>query len=509
MELRPYQRKALVEIREAFAQKNKKVVYCLPTGGGKTFTFCAMIAEAVRKNEFCKIFIFTHRISLIEQAAQSLSRVGIAVDILCQKTDFEKIGVARKYHTDGSKMNSNVMLCMEKSAKNAIKKGFFEKNKPNLVIIDEVHLGNFRDIVSYFDVHTVGFTATPVAAKKDEPLAKYFQKLIVGLTPKELVEDGNLISPRQYYSKKIVKKSALKIKNGEFDEASQNAEFGKREIVNAVKEALKLHPNRTTLIFCASISDCEKTAKEIGAFSYHSEIDAAELENRMKMFKTGEIKVLVTVAILTTGFDFPEIDLIIIKRATLSIALWLQMIGRGTRPAPFKKDLIVYEMCENIHGLWADDRDWEKMFFGQKPKPKKAAGVKECHACHALIAPSAKKCNYCGAVQKEPKKEIAEFEKFAEVGGQAQNDNESRLHKLCVAFSLKGGSPVWMVHQICNFHEKKIAEKCKKSGENKVNYLAEYYSKVRHDIENVRKIQKYSIGWTERMLEIAKKRTEW
>ena len=82
MELRPYQRKALVEIREAFAQKNKKVVYCLPTGGGKTFTFCAMIAEAVRKNEFCKIFIFTHRISLIEQTAQSLSRVGIAVEEL-------------------------------------------------------------------------------------------------------------------------------------------------------------------------------------------------------------------------------------------------------------------------------------------------------------------------------------------------------------------------------------------------------------------------------------------
>jgi superfamily II DNA or RNA helicase len=113
-------------------------------------------------------------------------------------------------------------------------------------------------------------------------------------------------------------------------------------------------------------------------------------------YTNGDIDVINSVGILTTGVDLPCTEVVIVNRATTSLALWLQMQGRASRTYPGKKEFIVIDFGRNHdeHGLWSEDRDWSI----KAPKKKKVGvpPVKDCKGCGAMLLASCRKCEYCG-----------------------------------------------------------------------------------------------------------------
>lgn len=125
--------------------------------------------------------------------------------------------------------------------------------------------------------------------------------------------------------------------------------------------------------------------------------------------------ILNNVAILTTGFDAPDTETIIMNRATLSMPLWLQCCGRGSRPTDAKSSFTIIDMGQNAisHGDWSSSRDWENIFFNP-PKTGKpgVAPVKNCTKCDAIVAARALTCKYCG--HEFPAPEIEEAERLSD-----------------------------------------------------------------------------------------------
>jgi superfamily II DNA or RNA helicase len=138
-----------------------------------------------------------------------------------------------------------------------------------------------------------------------------------------------------------------------------------------------------------------------------------ERQNAMNDFHSGTAQIMVNCGILTTGYDHPPIECVIMNRATMSIPLWLQCCGRGSRLSPGKEEFILIDMGGNVDrlGRWEEPRDWKYHFF----HPKKAgqtqpAPVKECPECESILPARTMKCDYCGYEFPESERETEAIE---------------------------------------------------------------------------------------------------
>src|SRR5690606_11145999 len=134
MELRPYQTDAISQIREAFSQKKRRVVLCLPTGGGKTVIFSEMVRRAMERDLFAKVLILTDRMELLTQAGGTLQRLGIKFDTI---EAGKKVNMSARCHV------GMVETYVRRGSKNPDLFGVYD-----LVIIDEAHKGNFKKVLN-------------------------------------------------------------------------------------------------------------------------------------------------------------------------------------------------------------------------------------------------------------------------------------------------------------------------------------------------------------------------
>lgn len=242
-----------------------------------------------------------------------------------------------------------------------------------------------------------------------------YKDIVIGPQPQELVELGYL-SPYYHYERKSANLSNLQQKNGEFTEESQFAAFNKPTVFAGLHEDLNKHTYKKAIIFCSSISHCTALTEELRGQGYicaevHS--NNPQSNGELATFMYGQTPICVSVGILTKGFDFPEIDLVILQRATTSLALYCQMVGRGSRVTPTKTKFTVLDYGGNAsrHGLWNFEHDWaEKWRKAPKRKKDGIAPVKECPKCFLIVAPSLKICPECGHVFAPTKKELEEGE---------------------------------------------------------------------------------------------------
>lgn len=147
---------------------------------------------------------------------------------------------------------------------------------------------------------------------------------------------------------------------------------------------------------------------------YHSQLENSTYE-LAKFTELGLANICVSVASLTKGFDFPAVDLVILNRATTSLPLYLQMIGRGSRPVwvdcvAFKSHFKVLDYGDNwkTHGLYFEDREWDKMWQITK-RSKKGEGVAPvalCPSCESIISASQRICQFCGNERPLTEKEL-------------------------------------------------------------------------------------------------------
>lgn len=412
MELRPYQTDAISQIREAFSQKKRRVVLCLPTGGGKTVIFSEMVRRAMERDLFAKVLILTDRMELLTQAGGTLQRLGIKFDTI---EAGKKVNMSARCHV------GMVETYVRRGSKNPDLFGVYD-----LVIIDEAHKGNFKKVLNLLPekCFVIGATATPISTSRKDPLKNYFQDIVCPVSIPDLVGKGYLVPARTFSAK--LDRSALKTKMGEYTDESLMEMFDKRVVYQGVIEKWKeFGENRKTICFNVNVLHSIKMAEEFnnaGIPSKHLDgTTPKELREKiLREFKLGEFKILCNVGIVTTGYDEPSVSCIIVNRATQSIPLWLQMCGRGSRLYPGKENFHVIDMGENYRflGLWGAERDWIDLFNNPKKPGEGIAPTKECPCCEAIIPASVRICPYCDAEfepsVKDSEEAFADFEEIIE-----------------------------------------------------------------------------------------------
>lgn len=402
MKLRPYQDDLVNTLRGKF-RRDKRVILCSPTGSGKTVMFTYIVLNTLHKSMFQRALVVTDRIELLAQTFKSLGRTGIEAQVYDAKTKpkdppiIARAVVAmvetikRRYKSNPDRLRAQL--------------GDFD-----MIIIDEAHKGNFKALFDiYPDAFYIGATATPIATSKKDPLKNYYQNIAYTVDVPELIELG-FLSPCRPYAMRLIDSNALQkdYNRGDYTEQSQYEEFNKPMVFAGLIKAYRekcYTERRRTIIFCINIQHTLDTVRELKAAGFEavwitSKSSKEERAEALKKFHMGKVDVMVNCGILTTGYDHPEISAVIMNRATMSLPLWLQCCGRGSRihPESGKSDFVLIDMGTNIDrlGLWDEARDWKKWFFDPpKPGQSQPAPVKECPECESLIPARTMQCPYC------------------------------------------------------------------------------------------------------------------
>ena len=402
MKLRPYQSDLIQEVRSKFSKGNKRVILCAPTGAGKTVIFTKIVVDTIEKDMFARVLIITDRIELFKQTFSSLSKAGADPEFYGAKTDWKK------------PITSRCVVAMVETIKRRNKTGKLNIGDFKLIIIDEAHKGNFLPIFDIWpNAFVIGATATPIATDKKKPLKNFYHDIAFKVDIPDLIPEGYLSQVQNF---KMVPFDTSKLsfdsRKGDFSDKSLSAAFSTPQVYDGVHEMYERHgKGKKTIIFCVNIAESEKVAELLGAFIVTSKSSKEEREWNLTQFHNSKDGVMVNCGILTTGYDHPPIECVIMLRATVSLPLWLQCCGRASRISPNKERFIIIDMGDNIDrlGRWEDERDWVT-WFKNPPKPGQVrpAPSKECPKCKSIIHARVMQCEFCGHIFEAKEKEFAE-----------------------------------------------------------------------------------------------------
>lgn len=348
-------------------------------------------------------------------------------------------------------------VAMAQSLKNRYRiiRQFHELGESLVVMNDECHRNTATPIIIDINpCYLVGFSATP-HFKWAKHLPELYNSLIPGPQIKELVNDGHLCHYRH-----VIRTGAaleeLELRGQDYSEESQERVFGKKEMYDGIFEDLPKYHKNKTVIYVASIKQCEDMYEKLLARGYkvcryHSELKNSDYE--LSRFTTlDDCDMCVSVSSLTLGWDYPPIDLVIYWRSTTSLPLYLQIGGRGSRPYPGKEYFTILDYGGNYEkfGPWDMDRDWVELW--QDPKKKRkistyagVAGSKSCPVCQALLSLAARSCYNCGYLYPEDEIRLIEGQLL-----EVENSREALKHKKVSDLTAKE------LADFAKFHNKKL-----------------------------------------------------
>lgn len=469
IQLRPYQQKAVDDIRSKFREGKKHLIVCAPTGAGKTVIFSYLTQAAQAKNN--KVLILTDRFELLTQTDGSLSNFGVTPQTITAGTNFIEY-------------KRSVYVGMLQTLRNRLKKDLWRQwieRDIDLVIIDEAHNQNSNYILEsgiLDDKHLLGFTATPERRGKQRQLGLDYEDIVSTVSVSELIEQGYLVGD-DYFGVQSVDVKDLKYDSmkGDYQEKQMFEKFNSSKLYSGVVKNWNAHAKNTkTICFCVNIQHVVKTVKEfqkngidarfvvsdmaepkrpkddsdVGKLAYYeakmkiwNEYSEAYLKwsgprsEIVDQFKRGSFQILVNAGIFTTGFDVPDVETVIVNRATMSRSLWLQMIGRGSRISKGKTHFNILDFGGNAEhlGSYTTQVRWQ-LWHDYKKKSGGVAPVKTCgydskgnslqkekDGCSRLILATYKICPFCG--YKYPEKKAKE----AELNAVAYNDGVAKKFK--------------------------------------------------------------------------------
>jgi superfamily II DNA or RNA helicase len=358
--LYPFQEQAVNNIFNRLIElpPNANLLFQLPTGGGKTIIFSEIAKRYIEKTGR-KVLILTHRIELSKQTSDVLLELGISNKVI--NSEVKQLPQQSNYQS---------FTALVETLNNRLQENDQFLEDIGLVIVDEAHNNSFRKIFHYFnDVNILGVTATPLSSNKKLPLYQTYSDLIVGESISTLIEQGYLCEGQTYTFD--VNLSSLRVgNNGEFTVGSHEMLYTQAIMQNKILDAYEeIGKGTKTLIFNAGILTSiavYETFKKKGLPVRHldstfSDKDRAETLDWFRKTKNG---ILTSVSILTTGFDEPEVETIMLNRATKSLTLYHQMIGRGSRVLPNKKQFKIIDLGNNSRrfNLWQYPIDWKHVF---------------------------------------------------------------------------------------------------------------------------------------------------
>ena len=337
---------------------HKNLLYQLPTGGGKTVIFSEITRRYIKETGK-KVVVLTHRIELSSQTSRMLS--GFGVHNLIINSDVKELRDDDKFMC---------FVAMVETLNNRLQEEMVDLNNVGLVIIDEAHYNSFRKLFKYFERSIIlGVTATPLSSNIKLPMKDNYQKLIVGESIESLINKKFLARANMYSYDVSLRSLKLGI-NGDYTVKSSDELYGNLNMLNKLLGAYEEVAKGTkTLIFNNGISTSKyvyETFKKAGYDIRHldNKNTASERRDILKWFAETPDAILTSVSILTTGFDEPSVETVMLNRATRSLTLYFQMIGRGSRILPNKDQFTVVDLGNNSarFGMWDAPIDWQEIF---------------------------------------------------------------------------------------------------------------------------------------------------
>ncbi|MBR6983896.1 MAG: DEAD/DEAH box helicase [Ruminococcus sp.] len=323
MILRPYQQEAVRAVEDGW-NEHKRQLLVLPTGTGKTVVFSRIAQDRTDRG---RVLILAHRDELIEQARDKYL-----------KLTGDQAGKIKGSETCLMPVTVGSVQTMMRRVER------FPSDYFKTVIVDEAHhslADSYQKILTHFDADVLGVTATPDRGDK-KSLGRYYDNLSYEYSLRQAVQDGYLCQLRARTIPLRIDMSRVKVRVGDFEVNSiaETLEPYLPEIADVVRTCAA---DRKTVIFCPLISIAQELASMIpGAREVNG--SSPDRKETLEWFdQAGSGAVLCNAMLLTEGWDCPSVDCVVVLRPTKIRALYCQMIGRGTRPAPGKKDLLILD----------------------------------------------------------------------------------------------------------------------------------------------------------------------
>jgi len=402
---RDYQIEAVNRTLDFLSLRSGNPLIGLPTGTGKALVIAGLIYRVMQHNPYRRVVMLTHVRELVLQNYEELLEVWPQAPV--------------GLHSDGLKRRDcaePIIFGSVQSYVSTIKKVPTAFGHRDLLIVDEAHLippseeGLYQQaIASMPGVRIVGMTATPFRMKHGLLTeGGVFEDFSFNMTGRDefnwFIRQGYLAPLVPKGTRTKIDLSSVRVTAGEFNSKDLQEASNKELItIGAVKEMLELAGDRAKwLIFASGIAHVESVVEILDKFGVssvfsHSKVSKSENDAAVSAFKTDpSIRAMVNADRLTTGFNAPMIDMIAFLRATMSSSLHVQMLGRGTRPFPGKRDCLVLDFAGNVPRLGPINDP----VLPRKPGERGAAQpapAKYCDACGFLNHASARLCVACEA----------------------------------------------------------------------------------------------------------------
>ena len=361
MELRPYQETARQKVQEEWEEGKKRTLLVLPTGTGKTIVFSKIIEDRVKKGE--RVLVIAHRGELLEQASDKLYK-STGLKTATEKAEQTSLGSFYRV------VVGSVQTLQREKRLNQFPPEYFDT-----IVIDEAHHAisdGYQRVLQHFeDANVLGVTATPDRGDMRN-LGSYFESLAYEYSLPEAIKSGYL-SP--------IKALTIPLKLDLSNVKQQAGDFSTKDLGTALdpyleqiaEEMKKQCFNRKTVVFLPLVKTSQKFRDILNKHGFKAaEVngESADREQVLKDYEEGKYNVLCNSMLLTEGWDCPSVDCVIVLRPTKVRALYSQMVGRGTRLAPGKKELLLldflwhterHELCHPANLIATDEAVAKKM----------------------------------------------------------------------------------------------------------------------------------------------------
>lgn len=433
IQLYDYQARDQEKALRAF-KSSKRVVLQASTGYGKTVVLADTAKRFVNATDK-DVLVLVNRQELLQQTRDALVKINVSSEPINDKTTF----LLR---------NTRVYVAMVESLYNRMQKDSNFLDNIGLIITDECHIQVFTKLIEFFpNALELGCTATPILNErvkyffcpwcrreydslqeccgteaieysKPRTLSEHYNDIVVGYPIEKLIERGSLVAEYPIVSETAGLEN-LKERNGEFTKKSLDDNFGNDSgLLNVLTNYKEYCEGKKTIVFSSSTKVNKKLYLDfiearVNARMYDS-VNIEESGKRsdlLEWFENTPDAVLLNVGTFTTGFDEPTIEACILNTDTMSLSLYLQMVGRAGRSTDkiYKPYFILIDCGRNIQrfGLWSDEtRDWRRLFFegiGEKrPVRKQPIGFETCEECWYTYERHFNKCPECGYAPPEP-----------------------------------------------------------------------------------------------------------
>ena len=394
-ELRPYQQRALTEIKQAIAGGYHSIMVQAPTGSGKGVILSHIINLCHEKGS--SVLFLVHLQEILYQVSAYMNHHGIDHGII-------KAGEDHEHH-------HHVQLASFQTIHRRLKSPYIRQ--ADVIIVDEAHhatAATYLRVIQEFKKKIVlGFSATP-SRQNGLGLGNIFDKMIQVATIRELTELGYL-APVRVFAPVVPDLTGVKVTAGDYNAKGLEAAMNKSGLVgDVVGHWQRYGANRKTFVFATgvkhSIALCQQFhAAGISAAHVAGNTPKEERVSILARFKAGSIQVIINCQVYTEGVDVPDVGCIVLARPTKSLPMYLQMVGRGMRAVSGKTDCILLDHAGAVHehGFPDEIEEWELSTTGKttnktnERRKKRESEPIGCPVC-GLLYTMQLQCPGCGNV---------------------------------------------------------------------------------------------------------------